>query len=166
MPSARHARLHRPMTDERIALVLAGGGARGAYEAGALTVLLPELERRGQRPDLVVGTSVGALNAAFVAATAHLPAADVADAAIAAWSSIRDERVLEPLVSTGSLVRLAGYLGEALGVPRARAWSVLDPSPLRRTVPELIDLDRLRANVQGGVVHAAAVVATSAQTAR
>src|SRR3954463_13669168 len=120
------------MPDERIALVLAGGGARGAYEAGALTVLLPELERRGQRPDLVVGTSVGALNAAFVAATAHLPAADVADAAIAAWSSIRDERVLEPLVSTGSLVRLAGYLGEALGVPRARAWSVLDPSPLRR----------------------------------
>src|SRR4051794_935663 len=143
MPSARHARLHRPMTDERIALVLAGGGARGAYEAGALTLLLPHLQRRRPRPDPLVRASVGALNAAFVAAPAPLPAADVADAAIAAWSSIPYERVLEPLASTGSLARLAGYLGEALGVPRARAWSVLDPSPLRRTVPELIDLDRL-----------------------
>jgi NTE family protein len=73
------------MPDEKIALVLAGGGARGAYEAGALTVLLPELERRGQRPAMVFGTSVGALNAAFIAATAHLPTEQVAQAAIEIW---------------------------------------------------------------------------------
>jgi hypothetical protein len=41
------------------ALVLAGGGARGAYEAGALTVILPELDRRGERPTVHAG--VGAL---------------------------------------------------------------------------------------------------------
>ncbi|MGH3622990.1 MAG: patatin-like phospholipase family protein, partial [Sciscionella sp.] len=39
--------------------MLSGGGARAAYEAGALTVLLPELERRGQRPTVLVGTSAG-----------------------------------------------------------------------------------------------------------
>ena len=44
--------------------MLAGGGARGAYELGVLSVLLPLLEKRGERPDIVVGTSVGALNAA------------------------------------------------------------------------------------------------------
>ncbi len=38
---------------ERIALVLAGGGARGAYEAGALSVILPELDRGGQRPSML-----------------------------------------------------------------------------------------------------------------
>ena len=32
------------MGEERVGLVLAGGGARGAYEVGALSVLLPALE--------------------------------------------------------------------------------------------------------------------------
>ena len=151
---------------ERVAVVLGGGGARGAYEAGALSVLLPELERRGQRPTLFVGTSAGALNTALLAATAHLPAAEVAELATAIWSELRYGQVLEPLVSPGSIGRVLGYLGEALGVPRAHLWSVLDPSPLTITLPERVDFAQLRRNVADGVVHAAAVVATSSRTAR
>jgi NTE family protein len=48
--------------DPKVGLVLAGGGARGAYEAGALSVLLPALEARGERPGVLLGTSVGAVN--------------------------------------------------------------------------------------------------------
>jgi len=48
----------------KVGLVFAGGGARGAYEAGVMAELLPDLERRDQRPDVIVGTSVGAINAA------------------------------------------------------------------------------------------------------
>lgn len=44
-------------------LVLSGGGAAGAWQVGALSALF----EHGVRPDLVVGCSVGALNAAFVA---------------------------------------------------------------------------------------------------
>ena len=55
------------MPGKRIALVIAGGGARGAYEAGALSVILPELERRDERPTLYLGASVGTLNAAVLA---------------------------------------------------------------------------------------------------
>jgi NTE family protein len=47
----------------RFAVVLAGGGARGAYEAGVLSVLLLALEAEGMRPDVIVGTSAGAMNA-------------------------------------------------------------------------------------------------------
>ncbi|HET6304746.1 MAG TPA: patatin-like phospholipase family protein, partial [Myxococcota bacterium] len=57
------------------AIVLSGGGARGAYEAGVLAYLLGEVPKRlGRpvRPDLVLGTSVGAIHACFLAATAHL----------------------------------------------------------------------------------------------
>jgi len=60
---------------ERIALVLAGGGARGAYEVGALEALAPALANRGEVPDVIVGTSIGALNGAFFAARAHEPLA-------------------------------------------------------------------------------------------
>lgn len=55
----------------RLALVLAGGGARGAYEAGVLRFILQELPRRLEHPvvaDLICGTSVGAINGSAIAA--------------------------------------------------------------------------------------------------
>ena len=66
---------------ERIALVLAGGGARGAYEVGALAALAPALAERGETPDIIVGTSIGALNGAFLAARADEPLEAAAAAA-------------------------------------------------------------------------------------
>ena len=51
--------MSEPEPQEPVALVLAGGGARGAYEAGALSVLLPVLKQRSERPRIVIGTSVG-----------------------------------------------------------------------------------------------------------
>ena len=46
-----------------LAFVMSGGGARGALEAGALRALL----EAGIRPDMLVGTSIGAVNAACLA---------------------------------------------------------------------------------------------------
>ena len=48
----------------KTAFVLGGGGVLGAYEVG----MLQALAEAGIRPDFVVGTSVGAINGAFVAA--------------------------------------------------------------------------------------------------
>jgi NTE family protein len=53
----------QPKEDTGPALVLGGGGALGALQVGLLKVLL----RSGFRPGLIVGTSVGALNGAFLA---------------------------------------------------------------------------------------------------
>lgn len=44
------------------ALILSGGGARGAYEAGAALALLQH-----ERFDIICGTSIGAINGAFIA---------------------------------------------------------------------------------------------------
>ena len=61
------------MTGHDVAFVLGGGGVLGAGEVGMLRALL----EAGITPDLVVGTSVGALNGAFVAADPTAPAAQV-----------------------------------------------------------------------------------------
>lgn len=49
--------------DEKFAFVLSGGGSRGALQVGALQALC----EFGLQPDLLVGTSVGSLNSAFLA---------------------------------------------------------------------------------------------------
>ena len=66
------------------ALVLSGGGVLGALQAGILRALF----RTPYRPDLIVGTSVGALNGAFVS---FRPDAEGADELVNIWSSLRDK---------------------------------------------------------------------------
>jgi NTE family protein len=50
----------------RLAIVFSGGGARGAYQAGVYSVLARD--ERFERPEILVGTSAGAINAALIAA--------------------------------------------------------------------------------------------------
>ena len=61
---------------EPIALILSGGGARGAYEVGVLSYVFGDLVRRtGRVPrvEIISGCSVGAVNGAFLASVAHSP---------------------------------------------------------------------------------------------
>jgi NTE family protein len=84
-----------------VAFVMAGGASLGAIEAGMLRALY----ERGIVPDFIVGTSAGALNAAFIASRPQTPA--TAEALAEVWHSLRrgDVFPLNPL--TG----LLGFLG-------------------------------------------------------
>jgi NTE family protein len=149
-----------------VGLVLAGGGARGAYEAGVLAELLPWLEERGERPTVLVGTSVGALTAAFLASVAHLPAREAVEQLLARWGAVTQGRVIRPILRHQSPRTLVRYLGEFAGMPSVRLESLLDASPLRHTVSEWLDWKPVRVNLEAGRLDALAVVATSARTER
>lgn len=148
-----------------VGLVLAGGGARGAYELGVLSVLLPFLEERGERPSIIIGTSVGAINAAGIAATSHLSARESVARELERWREVDRAAVIRPVL-TGLPVRLARYAGEVLSLPGVRLPSLLDPSPLERNLAGWIEWERLHENLASGVVRHLAVLATAAHTGR
>ena len=148
-----------------VGLVVAGGGARGAYEAGVLAELLPWLQERGERPTVLVGTSVGALTAAFLASVAHVPAREAVDQLLARWGEVTQGRVIRPILRHQTPRTLLRYVAEVAGMP-VRLESLLDASPLRRTVSDWLDWEQVRANLEAGRVDALAVVATSASTER
>ncbi|GAC1408792.1 MAG: patatin-like phospholipase family protein [Actinomycetota bacterium] len=70
----------------RTAFVLSGGGVLGSVQVGQLKALI----EAGIRPDLAVGTSVGALNAAMIA---HSPTSDGVAQLESIWSGLRTEDI-------------------------------------------------------------------------
>jgi NTE family protein len=100
----------------RTAFVLGGGGVLGAAEVGMLRALL----ERDIVPDLVLGTSVGALNGSLLAAT---PLADVTERLTALWQAAasgrevygdRAHRRLTRVVRTGTHIYSSQPLRDAL----------------------------------------------------
>jgi len=69
-PETEEPRGARP----RVGLVLSGGGARGAYEVGVLRYIRERL-KGDNRIDIITGSSIGAINGAYIAATADRPKA-------------------------------------------------------------------------------------------
>ena len=146
--------------------MLAGGGARGAYEMAVLSVLAPVLEARGERVEILVGTSVGGINAAYLAANAHRPLSEAAAGGMDVWRNLRYRDAMRPLLSPSSLSKLARFLGTCLGLPVKAVPSLLDTAPLRKTLDRVIEFGRIADNVADGALHAVGVVATSYETGR
>jgi NTE family protein len=150
----------------KLGIVLAGGGARGAYEMGALSVVLPRLrEERQERPDIIVGTSVGAINAAYLAATADEQVEAALQRGCAIWERIMNwDKAVKPLLSYAQVRLALRSAADTLGIPGVHTWSFLSAAPLERTLTSEISFGRIHANVQAGELTTAAVVATRAST--
>lgn len=143
----------------RVALVLQGGGALGAYQAGVIQAL----DEFDYMPHWVAGTSIGAINAAIVAGN---PRRDRMDRLRTFWRRVSHVMPYhglpvpapahdETLRATGSLLNSlrAMTIGQpGFFLPRIPPYpgfacdSLYDASPLRRTLSDLIDFDRLNDN--------------------
>lgn len=142
-----------------VAVVLSGAAARGAFQAGALAVLVPELVRQGFRPSIWLGTSAGSINAVLWGARAHLEPAEAAADVVAVWRGMSADDVYLPLPLTGPRLGLQFAAGALLGRGPGTT-SLLDTTPLRRTGEDLLHTDLLESNLASGVLDAVGVVAT------
>lgn len=144
-------------SDKRVALVLQGGGALGAYQAGVFEAL----HRHGFHPDWVAGTSIGAFNGAIIAGspgeaalerlrefweTLTLPDYASADHLPAAARQVYS--MCCALASTTSgrpgffRPRIDAPLG-ALGGGSAETASYYDTTPLRTLLERLVDFEEI-----------------------
>ncbi|HBP18301.1 MAG TPA: phospholipase [Planctomycetes bacterium] len=147
-------------SDRTTALVLSGGGARGAYAVGVVSGLYEILrEREGRLPlDMFSGTSVGAINAAYLAAHAEEPDLGVRSLA-RIWNELSLDVHLRPLF--GGFARWRERLAKVPGLGRLRpespaarfGRSLLDPRALEELVGGAIPWAALDANVASGRVQ-------------
>src|SRR5213078_25099 len=145
------------------ALVLAGGGARAAYEVGVLAAIAERAP--GLEFPIVTGVSAGAINAVYLAAHPG-PLATAVAALRAQWSRLVVERVYR--IRAGRLARglLLGTAHTALGRGGAAAavHGLVDMSPLREFLGANIDFTQLAANIAARRLRAAALSTTSYAT--
>ena len=145
-----------------LALVLSGGGARGAYEVGVLKYILGDLcaglgERA--RPRIFCGTSVGAINACAIAA--HHDAPDLGVGLLAErWRALSLDAVFK--LGWGDL---AGLLRWIAGVGREGGpRSLLDATPLAELVRSAIPWRNLHQGVADRRVLGVTLSATDVET--
>ncbi len=158
--------------DERLgktktALVLPGGGARGAFQVGVLKAIAELLPRGSPNPFAVIsGTSAGAVNSVVLATRARNFRSAVAELE-RVWSHFRCHQVyktdhLTMLKSSlhwmASLV-LGGWL---VGMPR----SLLDNTPLRKLLSRNVHFPRIRDSIERGYLDAVAITAAGYASAR
>ncbi|WP_379677592.1 patatin-like phospholipase family protein [Massilia consociata] len=155
---------------EKTGLVLTGGGARAAYQAGVMHAIARILHDAG-RPalrspfDIICGTSAGALNATALACRAD----DFTGAVrglLNVWEGVAAHQVYraDSLAVLRSGARWLSLLSFGWLLRKWHAsppQSLLDNTPLAGLLHRVLDLPRLDAALADGVLHALAVTASS-----
>jgi NTE family protein len=153
--------------DSKTALVLPGGGARGAFQVGVLKALAELLPERAVNPfPIISGTSAGAINSVVLASKARHFCLAVTELE-RVWGRFHSGQVFR----TDSLTMLKSSLhwaaaiilgGFMVGMPK----SLLDNSPLRALLSRNVRFPRIQKSIDEGHLHAVAITAAGYGSAR
>ncbi len=152
------------------ALVLSGGGVRGAYEVGVVSGIVEVLGTQNGSPfQIFAGTSVGAINSSFLAANSDRPDLGV-DELRKLWDlDIHDHLRVDPFGLFEAPKKISDRLRQLVGQPvpeRGIGRSILDVRPLEELVRGGIDFERMHRNIAGDAVSALAIAALEISTGR
>ncbi|HTT20710.1 MAG TPA: patatin-like phospholipase family protein [Candidatus Sulfotelmatobacter sp.] len=147
-----------------IGLVITGGGARGAYQAGVLKRIgeIPRVQQRGNPFPLIGGASAGAVNGAALAVGADDFAATTKTLANL-WAGLRPTDVFHCDLAWQAHNSVTWILDLSFGgiFGGGNARSLLDASPLRSFLSRHLDCDRIQNSIKRGSLYALAISATN-----
>lgn len=154
-----------PTRPPRIGLVLTGGGARAAYQVGALRGLAKVLGEPSAPFQIVTGVSAGAINGCALAARANTFSDAVRDLC-ELWSSLEPDSIYRTdLRGVGPVgaswirdILTGGHVGET------RINYLLDTTPLRQLLEKRLALEQVVERFRDGSLHGCAVTATNYAT--
>ncbi|WP_437660768.1 patatin-like phospholipase family protein [Sorangium sp. So ce1182] len=152
----------------KIALVLAGGAARGAYEVGVVQHILEEVSRDLGREvplDILCGTSVGAINVCGLAAFAD-EARSRARRLAGVWTRLRIDDLVR-LDVRGVLAVGHDLLRGGAGAPASGGHAaLLDTSGLERQIADAVPFERIDEHLERGLLSAVTVSTTLVKSGR
>ena len=179
MSPVRHVPSARPLTltapgerppgtwrySSHLALVLSGGGARGAYHVGVLAGLAERLP--GLEFPILAGMSVGAINTIYLAAHPG-PLLGAVGGLRAEWNRLTTDAVykIRPTRLAQSMVRWAWRGATRRRRDPVAVRGLADTQPLREFLARCVNLRGIGANVAAGRLRAVALSATSFTTGR
>jgi NTE family protein len=145
-----------------VGLVLSGGGARAAYQVGAIRAVTEILAQKTSPFSIMTGVSAGAINSTALAIGADDFAA-ATELLADTWMSLTPERVYRTDVPslTGLGVRWLKDLTTGGVLGKSRATYLLDTAPLHELLHAALDTNRLRLHFASGVLRGAAVSVTN-----
>lgn len=145
-----------------VGLVLSGGGARAAYQVGAVRAIHEILSTKTSPFNILTGLSAGAINSAALAAEAD-DFAGAIEHLSETWLSLTPEAVYRSdaprLASLGARWIKDLTMGGALGASRSNY--LLDTAPLKALLTRKMDLSLLSRHFASGVLRGVAVSATN-----
>lgn len=149
------------------ALVLSGGGARAAYQVGVLKAVSEILPRRTHNPfPIICGTSAGAINAlALAGRPGHLRLR--ARKLEAIWANLRAEQIYRT-DTLGVIKNTTRILISLLysGYNRKRPLALLDNTPLRQLLEQLVRFRYIDEAIASGELTAVSTTAMDYETGR
>jgi NTE family protein len=150
--------------ENTLGLVVTGGGARGAYQAGVLKRIgeIKRVRTHGNPFPIIGGASAGAINGSALAiGSAEFASATQVIARL--WSDLKPSDVFRCDLLSQTLTSLTWILDLSFGgiVGGGNARSLLDATPLRRYLHKHLDCDRIQDNIKRGHLYALAISATN-----
>ena len=153
--------------EENVGLVLSGGGARGAYQAGVVKAVSEITGRAGIKNPIsyLTGVSAGAVNTAFLAANCS-NFVEAAESLSRMWAHLTADKVFRTDLMTAGWLGAKFFSDATLGAlyRKKLARSLLDTSPLYDYLKEKISFDRIESHLRNGHFKALAVTAMNYST--